>query len=209
MAVCHTSDVASADRPLPAGPVKGYALTRFCAPAADWQGTLTCQQWDYTVNDASIAIEVDAGKNVDNFDTLLDLLKSAFAYMDERIDPPSSLHRLDSQKLREKAALEILLLARDGTTLVGCAFARPTEDSLYVGKLAVALNYRGRGISRRLLCACEAVAVEKNLPVVALETRVELIENQRLFVQLGYKKVAENAHAGYTRPTSYLYQKDL
>ena len=127
--------------------------------------------------------------------------------MDGRIDPPSSLLKLDVEKLRQKASDEVLVLAWDKIQLAGCVFAKPTRHSLYVGKLAVALEYRGLGISRRLIAACDSIAIERNLPSVELETRVELTENQSLFEYLGFERIEENAHEGFDRPTSYLYRK--
>ncbi len=127
--------------------------------------------------------------------------------MQERIDPPSSLHRLDICSLQEKARVETLVLAVSGSKPVGCLFANHTRSLLYVGKLAVDSAYRGQGIARRLMDTAEAIARAETITLIELETRVELIENQRLFEHLGFLKTAENAHEGYDRPTSYTYQK--
>jgi len=83
--------------------------------------------------------------NFSDWPALLALLQAAFADMDGRIDPPSSLARLDVDALR----------ARD----------------------------HGR------------TALE-------LQTRIELTENHATFAALGFAKVAETAHPGYTRATS-------
>ncbi|MEM1162798.1 MAG: nucleotidyltransferase family protein, partial [Pseudomonadota bacterium] len=77
-----------------------------------------------------------AGPRTD-FDGLLSLLHRAFAFMDRRIDPPSSLNRLDIPALREKVASETCYLAHLDGRLAGCVFCEERDDRLYVGKLAV------------------------------------------------------------------------
>ena len=55
------------------------------------------------------------------WETLLALLRRAFAYMEGRVDPPSSLTRMDAAALRDKAGAEALLLAHDAAGgLIGC-----------------------------------------------------------------------------------------
>lgn len=139
---------------------------------------------------------------------LLRLLQTSFAYMDGRIDPPSSLHRLDEPALQAKARDEHLIVARDAGRLVGCAFADVRADVIYVGKLAVAADVRGRGIARALIDAADDLARRFGKPRLELQTRVELVENQRTFEALGFRKVAETAHAGFDRPTSITMQRE-
>ena len=140
---------------------------------------------------------------------LLQLLRDAFAYMEGRIDPPSSLNRIDIASLRQKIIDEVTFVAVDDQQLIGCVFAKLYDDRVYLGKLAVRSDYRGMGLSRQLIARVEKLASECQLAKVELETRVELTENHKLFEHLGYQKVAENAHAGYSRPTSYCYRKAI
>ena len=130
------------------------------------------------------------------------LLHRAFAYMDRRIDPPSSLHRLTLAGLQEKAAQEILYLVYDANRLVGCMFCRPQAQWIYVGKVAVEPSHQGRGIGRILFEKAFELAAERKSAGLELETRVELIENHQAFARLGFVKVGEDAHEGYDRPTS-------
>ena len=127
--------------------------------------------------------------------------------MDGRIDPPSSLLRMDARDLQAKAREEVLILAHDGERLVGCAFARLRNDCVYVGKVAVDASMRRRGVARRLLAEAEAIAREHARPFVEIETRVELAENHSTFAALGFAKVGESAHAGFDRPTSITMRK--
>lgn len=142
-----------------------------------------------------------------DWDGLLALLHAAYAYMEPRIDPPSSLLRLDARQLEEKARDEILVLALDEERLVGCGFARVLEDCVYVGKLAVDEAARGRGIARRIFRAVETLARDHGRPFLELETRIELIENHATLAALGFAKTGESAHPGFDRPTSVTMRK--
>jgi len=128
---------------------------------------------------------------------LLELLYQSFEYQRERIDPPSSLYRLDEELLAKKAGEERVFVAMDRDLLVGCVFARDTGTSIYLGKLAVVPHLQGRGIGRRLVQAVE------------VETRIELVENRETFESYGFRKVGENAHQGYDHPTSISMEKRL
>ncbi|MGF1630631.1 MAG: GNAT family N-acetyltransferase [Kiloniellaceae bacterium] len=140
---------------------------------------------------------------------LLALLRECFATMDGRIDPPSSLHSFDAAKLEAKAGEEELVLAFLGGRLVGCLFAAPRGDALYLGKIAVRPALRGRGIARRMFALAEASALARGLKALELQARIELTENHRTFAALGFEKTGEGSHPGYTRPTDVNFRKVL
>lgn len=142
-----------------------------------------------------------------NWPGLHALLREAFAYMDARIDPPSSLARMGVGELKAKAGDETLIIATEGEALVGCAFAALRDDCVYVGKVAVAQAARGRGVSRAMFAAAEDLARQHARPYLELQTRVELTENHATFAALGFQKVAETSHPGYPRPTSITMRK--
>lgn len=154
-----------------------------------------------------VTIEVEPG--FDDFESLLSLLKDAFAYMDGRIDPPSSLHRLDLDALKAKVADETLLVAKSGEQLIGCLFVRRQQQSVYLGKLAIVESFRGKGIARQFIDVAQMIANQWSCDALELETRVELTENQQLFEHLGFKRSGQNAHPGYDQPTSYRYRRDV
>ena len=155
-------------------------------------------------NDVRIAV---SPPRFSDWTGLLALLRSAYAYMESRIDPPSSLLRMDAGQLEEKARDEALILALEGQRLVGCAFAHLRADCVYVGKLAVDAAVRRRGVARKLMQTAETLARENARPFVELETRIELSENHATFAALGFSKVAESAHPGFDRPTSITMRK--
>jgi hypothetical protein len=55
----------------------------------------------------------------------------------------------------------------------------------------------------------EEVARTHGRKFLELQTRVELVENHATFAALGFKKVAESAHPGYSRPTTITMRKPV
>ena len=158
------------------------------------------------------AEHIDVGVKPVGFDDwtgLLALLRDSFAYMDGRIDPPSSLHGFDAAKLAAKAAEEELVLAFVNGDLAGCLFAAPRGDALYLGKIAVRPGLQGRGIARRMFAFAEARARARGFAALELQARIELTENHLTFTALGFEKVGEGSHPGYTRPTDVNFRKLL
>nr|WP_314090996.1 GNAT family N-acetyltransferase [uncultured Shinella sp.] len=152
---------------------------------------------------------VRLGPDFSRWDDLLALILGAFAYMDGAIDPPSSAHRLTPVSLAAKAQAEIAYAAMEGQTLLGCIFCRPEAGSLYVGKLAVAPGFQGRGAGRLLLEMAEQLARELGLPELRLETRVELTANHAAFARWGFVRTGEYAHPGFDRITAIEMRKRL
>lgn len=136
------------------------------------------------------------------WDEVLAMARRAFAAMDGRIDPPSSIHHLTAAQMAADAAAGAAFVAEADGALAGCVFCKPKSDALYVGKLAVEPALHGRGIGRALLEAAAAEARARGLAFLELQTRVELTENHAAFARLGFARTGESAHAGYARPTS-------
>jgi GNAT superfamily N-acetyltransferase len=137
------------------------------------------------------------------------LLSGAFAYMADRIDPPSSMTRLTVADIAAKAAAEDLFLVRDGVAPVACLFGAVTGDAYYIGKLAVAPGHRGRGLSRRLIEAAAERATALGCVALELQSRVELVENHATFAALGFVQVGASSHPGYDRPTTLTFRRSL
>lgn len=144
-----------------------------------------------------------------DWDAIHKLLQECFAYMEPRIDPPSSLHRLTPQMIADFAADECLFVIEDNQRPIACIFITEKPDCLYLGKLAVSSNHRGKGYARALIQRAEQMADDLDLAVLQLETRIELTENHRAFEKMGFHKTAETAHDGYDHPTSITMQKAL
>lgn len=140
---------------------------------------------------------------------LLTLLRAAFAGMEGRVDPPSSLSRLDVAGLHAKAQAEDLFVIRTAGDLVACGFGVPVADAYYLSKLAAAPQHQGQGHARRLIETAAARARGLGLSRLTLQTRVELVENHALFLALGFRQTGATAHQGHDRPTSLSFSRDL
>lgn len=137
--------------------------------------------------------------------SILALLYQAFAGMTGRIDPPSSLLRLTEADVRNQAARGGIFVTGPPEAPTGCLFVTPQQDCTYLGKLATAPTAQGTGIARALVT--HAARTADPAKPLRLQTRVELVENHAVFERLGFKRVAQTAHPGYDRATSYTYER--
>ena len=94
-------------------------------------------------------------------------------------DPPPPLGRLAAIKQR-------LGIGGAGDDLVGYFGAWLTGDQLHLVTLAVAPGQRGRGIGRRLLIECLALASNAELRTVALEVRPSNERAIELYERYGF-----------------------
>lgn len=140
---------------------------------------------------------------------ILTLLQDSFAYMDGRIDPPSSLNRLTTDAINTHMENEVLLTIQDDGIPIASAFLTQQPDAIYIGKLAVAATHRGTGAAKALLDYAETFAREQEFKTLRLQTRIELIENHAIFARYGFVKTAEGTHPGFTRPTEITMEKTL
>jgi predicted N-acetyltransferase YhbS len=145
----------------------------------------------------------------DELPAVLALIRAAFAGMEGRVDPPSSMHRLTVASLAREAETGEVWVIRDGAATVACAILSPRPGQLYLGKLAVDARWRGRGLARRLVDVALRRAAALCLPQVVLQTRVELAENHAAFAALGFRVIGQTAHPGYLRPTSLTFARKV
>jgi GNAT superfamily N-acetyltransferase len=138
---------------------------------------------------------------------VLHLIRAGFAYMEGRIDPPSSMHRLTLPEVKEQARSgEVWAI---GTPPCACVFLTPKQPALYIGKLTVAVAARGKGHARSLVALADQRARALGLGCLELQSRIELTENHAAFAALGFLVTGMTAHAGYDRPTSVTLQRRL
>jgi GNAT superfamily N-acetyltransferase len=154
-----------------------------------------------------VRIEVDPASM--DWEELHRLITAAYAFMEGRIDPPSSLSAMSPADLENKAVAERLIVAWVDGRLVGCVFCRPQADWLYLGKMAVAPERQRAGVGRLLIDAARELAQEARLDGLELEARIELTENHRTFGQLGFVTIAERSHPGYATTTSIVMRSPL
>lgn len=144
-----------------------------------------------------------------DWEALRALVAAAFADMEGRIDPPSSLAAMGPADFAALAAAGPWWLAREGAAPVGCLFGARREGALHLSKLAVRPDRQGRGLGRALVEAAAASARAEGLAALTLGTRVELVENHAAFARMGFVETGRSAHAGFDRPTSVEMRREL
>lgn len=140
---------------------------------------------------------------------VLDLLHTCFAFMEDRIDPPSSLMRMSQSMVQEHARDQMVLGVMDGGLMRACLFVTFKPGSLYLGKLAVDPACRGKGLAYNLLTHAEHVARENQLTRLEVQVRIELIDNHAYFERFGFHETDRTSHLGFERPTSISFAKEL
>ena len=108
----------------------------------------------------------------------------AFAGMEGRIDPQSSIHRWTAETFAAEAASGAAWLAKDDGALIGCGFAKVAGDALYLGKIAAHADHRGKGVACAIIAAAEGEAKLRGLAALEIQTRIELTENHAAFAAL-------------------------
>ncbi|MEZ5777368.1 MAG: GNAT family N-acetyltransferase [Paracoccaceae bacterium] len=140
---------------------------------------------------------------------VLNLIRSAFAYMDGIIDPPSSVHRLTAAEIaRQAEAGEVWVIEEEGAP-IACMFLTQNPESLYIGKLAVSDRFRRAGLGRQLITLAETRARSLGLDHLEMKSRVELTGNHAAFAAMGFTKSAETAHEGYDGPTTFTFTRTV
>lgn len=117
------------------------------------------------------------------------LIADAFAYMTVRLGHPPQATLQNARQLATEAATGAVFLLIDHDRPVACLFCRPSRDhdgALYLGKLAVATDYRGGGLARRLIDAAEQEARAQGLHSLTLDTGAMLSELHAVFQRLGF-----------------------
>lgn len=85
------------------------------------------------------------------------------------------------------APLGILLLARQGAAVLGCAGMRVRPGNIgEVTRVFVEPTARGRGVGRRLMEELERRARDLGLDALRLDTRSDLVEARSLYAALGF-----------------------
>jgi len=138
---------------------------------------------------------------------ILQLIRRAFAYMDGRIEPSSSMQSLTISAISRQCRLgEVWSL---GDPIIACMFLTVKEDALYISKLSVSEAPRGRGIAKQMMTLAATRASCLNIKYLELFTRIELTENHMAFSKLGFTKVSEACHPGFQRPTYIIMRKTV
>ena len=137
------------------------------------------------------------------------LIRAAFAEQGVQTTPPSSALRETTEIVAGKLAAGGGMGAYARGELVALVLWAPEPDGLYLGRLAVAPDWRGQGLAARLVALGEEEALRRGLPKARVHARVQLPLNIALFQRLGYVEVERRAHPGLDKPTISVMEKAL
>jgi predicted N-acetyltransferase YhbS len=137
------------------------------------------------------------------------LIRAAFASQSVSTDPPPSALRVSGADVAAHLLSGYGAVAEAPGGLAGAALWIEQDGGLYLGRLAVAVAWRGRGIASALVAAAETAARAMRLPRLHLSTRLVLHDNRRLFAACGFVETTREAHPGYGEPTSVDMEKSI
>ena len=137
------------------------------------------------------------------------LIRAAFAAQPILTDPPPSALRVSAADVAAHLARGGGAVAEAEGELAGSALWMEQDEGLYLGRLAVAPTWRGRGIATALVASAEKAARASGLPRIRLSARLVLLDNRRLFAACGFVETTREAHPGYPEPTSVNMEKQL
>ena len=143
--------------------------------------------------------------NDPDMSSVLRLIQMEFAYMNARIDPPSSMNHLTVAELTSSPG-EVWAI---GSPPIACILLTPKPGKLYLSKLAVSTAARGSRHARQLINQAETRARELGLSILELATRIELTENHQVFQAMRFTEHERTAHPGHTRPTSVTFRRSV
>ncbi len=123
------------------------------------------------------------------------------------INPRSSMLKESVADFAERFRSDTIFVAQAGEGLIGSIFCSPDGDELYIGRLAVAPDWRRRGVANALVDAAKDEARRIGAKRITLGARISLPGNVALFRRHGFVVVRETCHRASPRqrPTTWNY----
>jgi ribosomal protein S18 acetylase RimI-like enzyme len=137
------------------------------------------------------------------------VIRAAFAEYRGVLHPPSGALAVDTAAVKGLIETGGVLVCESGGQIVACVHHQIHEDHVYLGRLSVLPEYRGRGLAARLVAEVEALAASAGRGRVRLGVRLALPRNRAFFEALGYRQVGLDSHAGMTVPTFVWLEKPV
>jgi GNAT superfamily N-acetyltransferase len=138
-----------------------------------------------------------------------EVIRAAFSAQSRPTRPSSSALRETTESIAAKIAAGGGAGAFQGGRLVAVVLWQIDGDALHVGRVSVLPPFRRRGLTRRLIEACEEAARERDVRCMRLRVRLALPENERLFERFGFVRRGLEAHEGFDAPTTAVMEKRI
>lgn len=122
------------------------------------------------------------------------IMRAAFAEHAGSLNPPSGATTETVADVRAALEKHGGVIAWDSATPVGSARFELGTRHLYIGRLAVPPEYRGRGVGSAMTQFLEDFARESDLDFVQVGVRTSLPQNLVFFQRLGYTTVLVQPH---------------
>ena len=145
----------------------------------------------------------------DDAATISGLIVAAFEPYRRRLDPPSGAHLETAESIRRRLPTRKAALATVDGRAVGCVLYELGDGFVTMSRLSVLQGERRRGIGRALIAFVEGRARDSGRSRVRLGVRIVLPRLHAYYSRLGYRKVGLATHAGFSRPTYAILEKDL
>lgn len=129
------------------------------------------------------------------------LIQNAFEEYRGKLDPPSGAHSEKMETIEGLLRNEHGLLALWAGNPVGAVFFDVRPNEVYLHRLSVLPDFRGRGISKALVDEVECQARQFGKRCVSLNVRVALPHNRSYYEKLGYAITGFDFHEGYNQFT--------
>jgi len=139
----------------------------------------------------------------DEAETIHALVRAAYAVYVPRIGrEPAPMN----DDYREQIAAAKVWVIDDDRDVAGVVVLEDTPDALQVENVAVRPEHQGRGFGRALLSFADDEARRRGYNAVTLYTNIQMTENVRRYLQLGYVEVGRGREHGFDR---VFFRKEL
>lgn len=116
-------------------------------------------------------------------------------YLPRMTQPPGPMRADYAALVREGT---VTVVEREGA-VVGLVVLIEGEDHLLLDNVAVAPEWQGRGLGRRLIAYAEREALRRGFRELRLYTHVSMTENVVLYTRLGFEETHRGKQAGFQR----------
>ncbi|NQX61417.1 GNAT family N-acetyltransferase [Paenibacillus qinlingensis] len=146
---------------------------------------------------------------IDESELIFQVMIKSFQEYDGKLNPPSgALLETVERTIHTFHVGGGAALAHEGDRLVGSARYEPASDYMYIGRVSVLPEFRGRGVCKALLHFVENKARAQGFKETRVGVRLSIPENIRLYERLEYEAIEHKFYPDQT-DSWYVMRKKL